>query len=150
MEKYEGWFTCVKPTKDSIELNREDCKSIDNLSLMSCKGSAFSYGYKGMAKHQLKSLAALSSTALQSVHYNCMRGSSAMRTIGWNGAEFSVRESEWKLMQNIEVESNCENSDMSDQYTVYTSVPESLPFADIEGKLSSSGAKIQLGEVCFA
>ena len=75
---------------------------------MSCKGAAFSYGYKGMAKHQLKSLATLSSTALQSVSYNCMRGSSAMRTIGWNGAEFSVRESDWKLMQNIEVENNCE------------------------------------------
>ena len=33
-----------------------------------------------------------------------------MRAVGWNGAEFSVRESEWKLMQNIEVEHNCEVS----------------------------------------
>ena len=30
-----------------------------------------------------------------------------MRAVGWNGAEFSVRESDWKLMQNIEVENHC-------------------------------------------
>ena len=77
---------------------------------MSCLGSAFMYGYKGMAKYQLKSLAALSSVALQSVQYDCKRGSSAMRAVGWNGAEISVRESEWKLMQNVEVERNCEVS----------------------------------------
>ena len=77
-------------------------------SLMSCKNSAFTYGYKGTAKYQLKSLATLSSVALQSIYYDCKRGSSAMRAIGWNGAEFSVRESEWKLMQSIEVEQNCE------------------------------------------
>ena len=43
-----------------------------------------------------------------------------------------------------------ENSDTSDLYTVYTSVPESLPFADLEGKPSSNGVTIKLGEVCFA
>jgi hypothetical protein len=75
---------------------------------MSCLGSAFKYGYKGAAKYQLKSLAALSSVALQSVQYDCKRGSSAMRAVGWNGAEISVRESEWKLMQDVEVEHNCE------------------------------------------
>ena len=75
---------------------------------MSCLGSGFNYGYKGLAKYQLKSLAALSSVALQSIQYDCKRGSSAVRTVGWNGAEISVRESEWKLMQDVEVEHNCE------------------------------------------
>ena len=60
-----------------------------------------------MAKQQLKSLATLSTVALQSVEYDCKGGSSAMRAVGWNGAEFSVRESDWKLMQNIEVENHC-------------------------------------------
>ena len=93
------------------EIAHKDCKSSrDGRSLMSCLGSTFTYGYKGMAKYQLKSLAALSSVALQSVQYDCKRGSSAMRAIGWNGAEISVRESEWKLMQNVEVEHNCEVS----------------------------------------
>ena len=75
---------------------------------MSCKDSAFSYGYKGSAKYQLKSLAMLSSVALQSIHYDCKGGSSAMRAIGWNGAEFSVIESVRTLMQNVEVKHNCE------------------------------------------
>lgn len=153
MEKYEGWFTCIKPVQDTFEISRKDCKSSetkDGRSLMSCLGSTFMYGYKGMAKYQLKSLAALSSVALQSIQYDCNRGSSAVRAVGWNGAEISVRESEWKLMQNVEVEHNCEISDKSDLYTVYTSVPESLPFADLEGKPSINGVTIKLGEVCFA
>ena len=75
---------------------------------MSCKGTTFMYGYKGTAKYQLRSLASLSSVALQTMQYDCKRGSSAMRAIGWNGAEISVRESEWKLMQNVDVEHNCE------------------------------------------
>lgn len=82
---------------------------------MSYLGSAFNYGYKGMAKYQLKSLATLSSTALQTIQYDCKRGSPAMRAVGWNGAEISVRESEWKLMQDVEVEHNCEVS-MSNGY----------------------------------
>lgn len=152
MEKYDGWFTCVKPTEDTIEINPGDCKSHDKSgrSLMSCKNTAFTYGYKGVAKHQLKSLATLSSVALQSIHYDCKRGSSAMRAVGWNGDEISVRESDWTLMQDVEVDHNCEDSDTSDQYTVYTSVPERLPFADLEGKPSSSGVTIKLGEVCYA
>ena len=75
---------------------------------MSFKGSAFSYGYKGTAKYQLKSLATHSNVALQSIHYDCKRGSSAVRAVGWNGAKFSVLESEWTLLENIEVEHNCE------------------------------------------
>lgn len=153
MEKYDGWFTCIKPTQDTFEISHKNCrssKSKDGRSLMSCLGSTFMYGYKGLAKSQLKSLAALSSVALQSVQYDCRRGSSAMRAVGWNGAEISIRESEQNLMQDVEVEHNCENSDKSDLYTVYTSIPESLPFADLEGKPSSNGVTIKLGEVCFA
>ena len=75
---------------------------------MSCKDSAFSYGYKGSAKYQLKSLATLSSVAIQSIYYDCKGGSSAMKAIGWNGAEFSVTESVRTLMQNIKVKRTCE------------------------------------------
>ena len=48
----------------------------------------------------------------------------------------------------MDTHTHIQNSDMSDQYTVYTSIPEHLPFADLEGK--PSGATIKLGEVCFA
>lgn len=77
---------------------------------MSYKGSTFTYGYKGIAKYQLKSLAVLSNVALQSIQYDCKRGSSPTRLVGWNGAKFSVLESDWTLMENIEVERNCEVS----------------------------------------
>ena len=98
------------PPQEISHKNCRSSKSKDGRSLMSCLGSTFMYGYKGLAKSQLKSLAALSSVALQSVQYDCRRGSSAMRAVGWNGAEISIRESEQNLMQDVEVEHNCEVS----------------------------------------
>ena len=65
------------------------------------------------------------------------------------------RERDGRIKENVQLTTDitvllAQDMAGSDVYTVYTSIPESLPFADIEGKLGSNGAKIQLGEVCFA
>lgn len=146
-ETIEGWFTCLSPEKSQIDFeSMSECKSS---GLMSCKnGKPFSYGNKGIAKYQLKSLATRSQMAFQAVTYDCKNGRSASGMTGWNGMEFSTDSPSTGVIYDVEVDSRCKDG-MSDTYTVFTRAPEMLPFADMEAKLGQNGASITLGEVCF-
>nr|CAJ43111.1 collagen [Suberites domuncula] len=126
----EDWFTCVKPTENDIE-----CKS--SKYNKSCRDSIFTYGFQGKASYQLKELAVKSHRAVQTIQYDCSNGQTDTSVIGWNGASISVAETNYSLMQQVEV-SNCKS-------TISTMIPTSLPVAGLESKKSSS---VKLGEVC--
>ena len=91
----------------------------------------FLYGYEGKAKYQLKSLAAKSHVAFQTLTYNCKNSGTVLRVVGWNGVEFPLTESSSSVMEDIDVENDCKVSEcMSSAYlecTHSTHVSECIP-----------------------
>lgn len=72
--------------------------------------SIFEYGIKGTAKYQLKALATRSHKATQTIYYDCKDGESAPRVVGINGNTFELTESQSSLLENVDVELNCQVS----------------------------------------